>query len=108
MTLATAKSVISPRNGSAICGGKRFLLVSKMALRNTRTGERLINAVAEDAVESDRGYLPMFLLHIADSWRRGGEAMSCEPNGAYDYIMREQRGVLTPPMAYNGDPCHDE
>lgn len=108
MTRVVAKSVISPRQGFAMCEGRKYLLVSKMALRRTLTGERLINAVHENAGESSPGYLPMTLLHIPDSWRRGGEAESCEPNGTYDYLMREQRGVLTPAMRYDGGPCHDD
>ena len=108
MTTATAKTVISPRQGFATCDGKRFLLASKMALRNTRTGERVINAVEENAVETSPGYFPMVLLHIDNGWKRGGEARWYEPNGEYDSVMREQKGFLTPPMGYTGHLCHDE
>lgn len=108
MEITIAKDVLSKRNGMATCKGVNYILVSRCALRNTKTGERVINGVAEDVAESDAGYFPMTLLHIADSWKRGGEAIACESNGEFDYIMREQKGYLTPHMTTNGARCHDE
>lgn len=108
MTAAVAKTVISQRQGFAMCEGKKFLLASKKALINTRTGERVINGIFEDATETSPGYFPMVLLHIDKSWKRGGEAKWYEPNGEYDYFMREQNGFLTPHMGYTGGRCHDE
>ena len=72
------------------------------------TGERVINGIFEDATETSPGYFPMVLLHIDKSWKRGGEAKWYEPNGEYDYFMREQNGFLTPHMGYTGGRCHDE
>ena len=108
MTAAVAKTVISPRQGFAMCEGKKFLLARKNALINTRTGERVINGIFEDATETSPGYFPMVLLHIDKDWKRGGEAKWYEPNGEYDYFMREQVGFLTPHMGYTGGRCHDE
>jgi len=102
-----AKSVISPRQGFATYKGRRYLLVSRRAFRNVRTGERFINAVGEDAIDC-AGYLPMMLLRIGKDWKPGGEALDLEPNGEYDWIMREQKGYLTPHMTYGGGRCHDE
>ena len=79
-----------------MCEGRKFLLASKNALINSRTGERVINGVFKDATETGPGCFPMVLLHIDKDWKRGGEAKWYEPNGEYDYFMREQNGILTP------------
>lgn len=104
---SVAKDVLPERQGYATCQGKRYVLVSRTALRNSRTGERVINAV-DEAAEDNVGYLPMTLLHVGKTWKRGGEADWGEPNGEYDWIMGEQKGWLTPHMTYGGGRCHDE
>lgn len=103
----TADKRIKPRDGIATYKGTVYYLVDRYTMRDEQTGRRMINAVAEKASELDVGYFPMTLLIVDDKWKRGGEALEAIPNGDYDWIMREQKGYLTPPRGYCGSRCHD-
>ena len=93
--------------GVATFRGRTYYLVDRRGFRHPQTGERMMNAVAEDAWEPSPGYLAMTLLLLPRRWKRGGEALDALPNGEYDWIMQEQRGLVTPPCGRNGARCHD-
>lgn len=103
----TAKDIIKPKDGIATFNGEVFYLVDKRAMIDKTSGQRIINAVSENAHQLDPGYLPMTLLVLSDTWKCGDEVLAAIPNGDYDWIMREQKGYLTPPRGYCGRRCHD-
>ena len=106
MKLAHAKDFIKPRDGIATHRGITFYLVDAPQ-RHGRDGTRIVNAVQQDAAEIYAGYFPMTLLTLPPGWSNGNEALSAIPNGEYDWIMREQKGVFTAPRGYRGRRCHD-
>lgn len=107
MTKEEIMGAVGTRDGVAVFGGRRYYLVDRRGFRHPQTGERMVNAVAEDAWELSPGYLAMTLLVLPRRWKRGGEARDALPNGEYDWIMQEQRGLVTPPCGRGGARCHD-
>ena len=103
----TAKEMLKTVNGTATKDGRTYSLVDRCTLPDPLGEGRAINAVDGDAVELDAGYFPMTLLRLPPRWARGGEVTDAVPNGEYDWIMREQKGVLTAPRGYCGARCHD-
>lgn len=102
-----AKGTLSPDYGTATKDGVTYILVSRTTIADPFGPGRAINGVDEDALESDAGYYPMTLLRLPRKWKRGEEVEEAIPNGEYDWIMREQKGVLTTPRTSTGGRCHD-
>ena len=102
-----AKGTLSPDYGTAAKDGVTYILVSRTTIADPFGPGRAINGVDEDALESDAGYYPMTLLRLPRKWKRGEEVKEAIPNGEYDWIMREQKGVLTAPRTSTGGRCHD-
>lgn len=106
MKQARAKDLIKPKDGVAVHQGSIYYLVDALP-RPGRDGTRVVNAVLQDSAEICPGYFPMTLLTLPPGWSSGKEVLAAVPNGEYDWIMREQKGVLTPPRGYRGRACHD-
>lgn len=107
MTRETARTLLKCNDGKATKDGTTYILVDRRTMCDPLGDGRAINGVAEDAVQVCAGYFPMTLLRLPRNWKRGGEVLEAIPNGEYDWIMREQKGVITPPAGYCGARCHD-
>ena len=106
--MTEVEEYIKPRNGVATFKGETYILVDRIAaVKDEKTGCRGVNAVAINAASQSPGYFDMTLMVLPRHWKSGEEALDAIPNGEYDWIMREQKGVLTPPRGYCGTRCHD-
>lgn len=90
MTCEEIKECVGTDRGIATLQGRTYLLVSTRCVRHPQTGERTIDAVAEDAWEPRPGRLMMTRLVVSDEWRRGGEALDALPGGEYDWVARRR------------------
>ncbi len=107
MTVETAKTLLQCDDGVATKDGTTYILLDRRTFADPFGDGRAINGVDENAMQVSAGYFPMTLLRLPKNWKRGGEVLAALPNGEYDWIMREQKGRLTPPRGYCGARCHD-